>query len=108
MYVNRVATSVVLGYLINQDSASKFRKTFYLVLYSLSTSAGLGLGILLKMDRLTQGILLSVSAGSLLYICVSDIVVKEFSIKSSNWKKFVCLLSGIGIENVLWFIELYE
>lgn len=107
MYIHRMATSIVLGYLILQDPASKPRKMIYLVFYSLSTSAGLGFGMLLVMSEFPTGLLLSVAAGSLLYICVSDILVKEFNLKSSNWKKFVCLLSGMGIENLLWFIELY-
>jgi zinc transporter ZupT len=108
MYIHRFATSIVLGYLILQDQGSKMRKLFYMVLYSISTSLGLAFGMILVMSRFNTGILLSIAAGSLLYICVSDILVKEFNLKSSNWKKFVCLLSGMATENFLWFFELYQ
>ena len=57
---------------------------------------------------MVDGIMLAIAAGSLLYICVSDILIKEFSLKSSNWRKFICLFTGMAVENSLWFIELSQ
>jgi zinc transporter ZupT len=62
----------------------------------------------LPVNSLTIAVLLAFSGGFLLYLCISDIIVKEFEMKNSNWKKFIYLFSGMAVENSLWFYELYE
>ena len=36
----------------------------------------------------------------------TDIVVREFNIKESNWRKLAFFITGMAAENLLFFIEL--
>lgn len=67
---------------------------------------GIGIGwILSEAGNLTSGILMSISAGTFLYIATNEVIVEEFSLSRFKKIKFFLYLIGIGFISSLWLVE---
>lgn len=73
----------------------------------LSTMTPLGqiFGMLLNnLDRKVQGVFMSISAGTFLYIATAEIIIEEFAIAKNKYLKFFIYLTGIGFIVAISFI----
>ena len=75
-----------------------------LTLFTFFTPVGILIGMYFsKSGFLIEGIMLSVSSGTFIYVSTSEVIVEEFSSKGSKHIKFWCYLIG-GFLPVLLFI----
>lgn len=67
---------------------------------------GIGIGWALSdAGNLTSGILMSISAGTFVYIATNEVIAEEFSKSRYAGIKFLFYLIGIGFISSLWFLE---
>ena len=75
-----------------------------LVIFSFFTPVGILIGMYFsKSGFLIEGIMLSISSGTFIYVSTSEVIVEEFSSKRSKHIKFWCYLTG-GFLPVLLFV----
>ena len=75
-----------------------------LVIFSFFTPVGILIGMYFsKSGFLIEGIMLSISSGTFIYVSTSEVIVEEFSSKGSKHIKFWCYLTG-GFLPVLLFV----
>jgi len=75
-----------------------------LTIFSFFTPLGILIGMYFsKSGFLIEGIMLSISSGTFLYVSTSEVIVEEFSSKGSKHVKYWCYLIG-GFLPVLLFV----
>ena len=86
---------------------AKIEKSIFLkmlTIFSFFTPLGILIGMYFsKSGFLIEGIMLSISSGTFLYVSTSEVIVEEFSSKGSKHVKYLCYLIG-GFLPVLLFV----
>ena len=103
------AESFALGISFYKSGTEKGTFIKMIVLFSLFTPFGILIGLIFSgAGVLIQGILLSISGGTFIYVSASEVIVEEFSIsKYKYWKYIFYLLAGILVA-VLKILEVEE
>ena len=66
-----------------------------IVLFSIFTPLGIAIGMMFAAtSAMTQGVMLSVSAGTFLYVSASEVIIEEFAVASYKGMKFFMYLIG--------------
>ena len=66
-----------------------------LIIFTFFTPVGILIGMYFsKSGLLMEGIMLSISSGTFVYVSTSEIIVEEFSSKGSKYLKFFIYLTG--------------
>ena len=80
-----------------QKSNSELKTSMFLIIpLSLFTPIGICIGLIVGSDKpLIEGIFLSLSVGTFLYIATTEIIVEEFSFSRNKMYKILSLLIGI-------------
>ena len=78
---------------------AKFAKKFYyliILLFALIGPVGVTIGIVLSAtaNDIIEGIFLSISTGTFLYVACSEVIVEEFSTPDKRYLKFFLYLMG--------------
>ena len=105
------AEAFALGILFVKAKFSK--KFFYLIiiLFSIVGPVGVGIGIVLAetAGELVEGIFLSISTGTFLYVACSEVIIEEFSTPEKRYIKFGLYLVGCvfaaGLSLLEYFFE---
>ena len=99
------AESLALGISFFKSGTERNIFIKMIVIFSLFSPSGIIIGILFSSaGYLIEGILLSVSGGTFLYISASEVIVEEFAITKYKYKKFAFyLLGGILVGILKWY-----
>lgn len=90
------AESLTLGLSFFKTGTEKPMFIKMIVIFSLFTPVGLGLGMILNEGSdLISSIFMSLSVGTFLYIATSEVIVEEFSVSRHKWSKFLAMMVGI-------------
>ena len=66
-----------------------------IILFSIFTPLGIAIGMMFAAaSAMTQGVMLSVSAGTFLYVSASEVIIEEFAVSSYKGMKFFMYLIG--------------
>jgi len=77
-----------------------------LTIFTFFTPVGILIGMYFsKSGFLIEGIMLSISSGTFLYVSTSEVIVEEFSSKGSKHIKFWCYLTGGFLPVLLYILE---
>jgi zinc transporter 1/2/3 len=77
-----------------------------LLIFSLTTPLGIGIGMLLHgSNGMIEILFSSIAGGTFIYIAASEVIVEEFSIPGNKWPKMVTFLLGAIIITCMWLIE---
>jgi zinc transporter 1/2/3 len=103
------AESFALGISFYKSGTEKGNFIKMIILFSLFTPLGIIIGLIFSGNGLLiQGILLSISGGTFLYVSASEVIVEEFSItKYKFWKYGFYLLGGVLV-GILKIFEVEE
>ena len=80
-----------------------------IIIFSLFTPVGILIGIFLSdfKSKIIEGIFLSMSAGTFIYVAASEVIVEEFAVTRYKYQKFFAfLLGGILIAGLSIFEKL--
>jgi zinc transporter 1/2/3 len=99
------AESLALGISFFKSGTERNIFIKMIVIFSLFSPSGIIIGILFSSaGYLIEGILLSVSGGTFLYVSASEVIVEEFAITKYKYKKFAFyLLGGILVGILKWY-----
>ena len=99
------AESLALGISFFKSGTERNIFIKMIVIFSLFSPSGIIIGILFSSaGYLIEGILLSVSGGTFLYISASEVIVEEFAITKYKYKKYAFyLLGGILVGILKWY-----
>lgn len=105
--IHKGAAGSSLGISLVKTFPNDFRLCRQLVLlFSLSTPLGVGLGMAVaNAGDIYEIIFSSIAAGSFVYIACSEVVVEEFSIPGNRYWKLLAFLVGAAIITCLWFLD---
>ena len=111
LMIHKWAEAFALGILFVKAKFSK--KFFYLIiiLFSIVGPVGVGIGIVLAetAGELVEGIFLSISTGTFLYVACSEVIIEEFSTPEKRYIKFGLYLVGCvfaaGLSLLEYFFE---
>jgi len=111
LMIHKWAEAFALGILFVKAKFSK--KFFYLIiiLFSIVGPVGVGIGIVLAQTagELVEGIFLSISTGTFLYVACSEVIIEEFSTPEKRYIKFGLYLVGCvfaaGLSLLEYFFE---
>ena len=111
LMIHKWAEAFALGILFVKAKFSK--KFFYLIiiLFSIVGPVGVGIGIVLAetAGELVEGIFLSISTGTFLYVACSEVIIEEFSTPEKRYIKFGLYLVGCvfaaGLSVLEYFFE---
>lgn len=77
-----------------------------IILFSVFTPIGILLGmILLEATPVLEGVFLSISAGTFLYISASEVIIEEFAITKYRYEKYFIFMFGGFFAGVLAYFE---
>ncbi|KAL4436171.1 hypothetical protein ABPG74_018155 [Tetrahymena malaccensis] len=100
------AEGLVVGIALKKAGVSVNRATFMIALQGMMNPFGIGLGWALSdAGDLVSGILVSISAGTFLYIAAVEVIVEEFNLERYKIVKFFLFLVAIGFISSLWAVE---
>jgi zinc transporter 1/2/3 len=87
-------------------SGFTFKKSFGLVFaFSLSTPIGMTIGVLLSdSDPIVGVVLMSISAGTFIYVSCTEILQHEFERGLRQWLQFIFVVLGGALIIGFWFI----
>jgi zinc transporter 1/2/3 len=97
------SAAFALGSSLIEAGVSKARHTKIVLLFSISTPAGILVGIFMSSvftgtgAQITEGIFDALAGGSFIYVAILDIINDVFDKKDRLWLKFFCLLFGFSI-----------
>jgi solute carrier family 39 (zinc transporter), member 1/2/3 len=95
---HKCVEALSIGINLNKSKIDKDVLMVLIVLFSLTTPAGIILGIIISgMSPIFEAIFLSISAGTFLYISASEVIVEEFSVGGNKFLKFLGFLLGFVI-----------
>ena len=99
------AESFALGLSFYRSGTNKGTFIKMILLFSLFTPIGITVGLICAgTSYLLQGILLSVSGGTFLYVSASEVIVEEFAITKYRYTKyFFYLCGGVLVGLLAWF-----
>jgi len=99
------AESLALGISFFKSGTERNIFIKMILIFSLFSPSGIIIGILFSSaGYLIEGILLSVSGGTFLYVSASEVIVEEFAITKHKFKKYVFyLLGGILVGILKWY-----
>ena len=111
LMIHKWAEAFALGILFVKAQFTK--KFFYLiiVLFSIVGPVGVSVGIVLAetAGELVEGIFLSISTGTFLYVACSEVIIEEFSTPEKRYLKFGLYLVGCifaaGLSLMEYFFE---
>ena len=111
LMIHKWAEAFALGILFVKAKFST--KFFYLIiiLFSIVGPVGVGVGIVLAetAGELVEGIFLSISTGTFLYVACSEVIIEEFSTPKKRYLKFALYLVGCvfaaGLSLMEYFFE---
>ncbi|EAS07205.1 metal cation transporter, ZIP family protein (macronuclear) [Tetrahymena thermophila SB210] len=100
------AEGLVVGLSLKKAGVPVTRATFMIALQGMMNPFGIGLGWALSdAGDLVSGILVSISAGTFLYIATVEVIVEEFNLERYKIIKFLLFLVAIGFISSLWAVE---
>ena len=82
-----------------------------IIVFSFFTPVGILIGIYLSdfRSRVIEGIFLSISAGTFIYVAASEVIVEEFSESKFKYQKFFAfLMGGISMAGLSIFEKLHN
>ncbi|KAL4462640.1 hypothetical protein ABPG74_000470 [Tetrahymena malaccensis] len=104
--VHKWAEGLVLGLALKQSRMSLGRATVMLAIQAAMNPIGIGIGWALSdAGDLVSGILMSISAGTFIYIATQEVIAQEFSKNRYQLAKFTFFLVGVGFISSLYFVE---
>ncbi|KAL4462641.1 hypothetical protein ABPG74_000471 [Tetrahymena malaccensis] len=104
--VHKWAEGLVLGLALRQSKMSLGRATMMVAIQAAMNPMGIGIGWALSdAGDLTSGILMSISAGTFIYIATQEVIAQEFSKNRYQIVKFLFFLVGVGFISSLFFVE---
>ena len=96
-----------ISFVNSQTEKNTFIKM--IILFSIFTPLGIAIGMLFtETSALTQGVMLSVSAGTFLYVSASEVIIEEFAVATFKEMKFVMYLVGGMFVAALTYGETYQ
>ena len=103
------AESFALGISFYKSGTEKSTFIKMIIIYSLFTPFGIVIGLIFaEAGKLIQGILLSISGGTFLYVSASEVIVEEFSITKYKYRKYIFYLLGGILVGILKIFEVEE
>ncbi|KAL4477967.1 hypothetical protein ABPG72_013375 [Tetrahymena utriculariae] len=100
------AEGLVVGIALKKTGIPVNRATFMIALQGTMNPFGIGLGwVLSDAGDLVSGILVSISAGTFLYIATIEVIVEEFNLERYKIIKFILFLVAIGFISSLWAVQ---
>ena len=103
------AESFALGISFFKSGTEKGTFIKMIVIFSLFTPIGIIIGLLFaEAGNLIQGILLSISGGTFLYVSASEVIVEEFSVTKYKYRKYLFYLLGGILVGILKIFEVEE
>ncbi|EAR98823.1 metal cation transporter, ZIP family protein (macronuclear) [Tetrahymena thermophila SB210] len=104
--VHKWAEGLVLGLALKQSKMTLTRATIMLAIQAAMNPIGIGIGWALSdAGDLVSGILMSISAGTFIYIATQEVIAQEFSKNRYQIVKFIFFLVGVGFISSLYFVE---
>jgi zinc transporter 1/2/3 len=107
LMIHKWAESFALGILFVKANLTK--KFYYLIifLFAFIGPVGVSIGIALSVaaSELVEGIFLSFSTGTFLYVSCSEVIIEEFSNPEKRYIKFFLYLSGCILAAGLSLLE---
>lgn len=103
------AESLALGISFFKSGTERNIFIKMIVIFSLFSPSGIIIGILFSSaGYLIEGILLSVSGGTFLYVSASEVIVEEFSVTKYKYRKYLFYLLGGILVGILKIFEVEE
>ncbi|KAL4505217.1 hypothetical protein ABPG72_016284 [Tetrahymena utriculariae] len=104
--VHKWAEGLVLGLALKQSKMNLGKATIMVAIQAAMNPMGIGIGWALSdAGDLVSGILMSISAGTFLYIATQEVIAQEFSKNRYQIVKFLFFLVGVGFISSLFFVE---
>lgn len=98
-----------IGISLNKANLDKDVLMVLILLFSLTTPAGVILGMILRgINKIFEAIFISISAGTFLYISASEVIVEEFSLNTCKYAKFMAFVVGASMITFLTFFEYFH
>jgi zinc transporter 1/2/3 len=98
--VHKFPEAFALGVSLNKFPEA--RTMAVISIFTLATPLGIASSMLMiGCFESVEGVVLSLSAGTFLYIALSEIVVEEFSVSRHKYTKFLCFVGGVGLVSLL-------
>ncbi len=96
LMIHKWAEAFALGIFFVQAKLSKKNFFLLIILFSLIGPIGVVLGTILSANAsdFVEGIFLSISTGTFLYVACSEVIVEEFSTPIKRYLKFFLYLVG--------------
>jgi len=90
-----------------QKSGMTFKEILqYMLIFSLATPIGTGLGIVLHgMSEIVNIIFMSLAGGTFIYVSCSELIVEEFSLPGNRWFKLLVFILGATLIGCLLLLE---
>ena len=77
---------------------------FKILVYVCATPLGVLIGNVVQFDKLSELVLLSVTAGNFVYIALVEIIGEEFQSEQSRVTKFCCYMAGIIVASTIAWV----
>lgn len=92
--INKFAVALSLG--VSFKKCSMEIQTFIrlIILFSMFCPLGIVLGYILADSQIARAILLSISAGTFIYVSCSVVIIEEFAITRHKYSKYTCFFMG--------------
>ena len=109
LMIHKWAESFAIGILFVKAKFTK--KFFYLIIFAFALIGpiGVAIGIVLAStaDEFIEGIFLSISTGTFLYVACSEVIIEEFSNPEKRYLKYFLYLLGCIFAVGLTMLEFY-
>lgn len=94
--VHKLPEAFALG--VNLNKHPEARIMTVVMIFTLATPLGIYISMLIEdAFQGVEGVVLSLSAGTFLYISACEIVVEEFSVSRHKYSKFFFFIAGLGL-----------
>ena len=109
LMIHKWAEAFAIGILFVKAKFTK--KFFYLIIFAFALIGpiGVAIGIVLAStaDEFIEGIFLSISTGTFLYVACSEVIIEEFSTPEKRYFKYFLYLLGCIFAVGLTMLEFY-
>ena len=108
--LHKWAASLSLGISFVKSGVNKKQFIIMILIFSLISPLGICMGMILTKfsSDILEGIFLSITVGTFIYIACSEIIIDEFSEAKYKYLKFLFFLLGAGIVIGLSIIESFS
>ncbi|KAL4505219.1 hypothetical protein ABPG72_016286 [Tetrahymena utriculariae] len=104
--VHKWAEGLILGLALKQSKMNLTRATLMVIIQAAMNPMGIVIGWAFSdCGYLVNGILMSVSAGTFIYIATQEVIAQEFNKNRYQVVKFFFFLIGVGFISSLYFVE---